>query len=301
MPESLGRSPRLLSWLVALFLAFFLLVPFVGTAWKSLLQLDPAHPDTYGQFVGLQNYRALITNEPEFKTSLLASAKFMGLALLQCSLAFLLALVFRSLWPNRLPLTLGFLLIFPQLLSPTIVALMGRLYLNDQFGIVTRLLRGLHIIGINDAPLGNSAGAWFWMSIIDAWQWVPFTALLFWLCLRLIPTKQLEAARVDGLGKLILIRFVVLPNLLIPVTIVVLFRLMEALRAYDLPQTLTGGGPGVSTLMTSIYSTRITFNQQRFGMGAAHLILIEVVAYALIMVLASRVKSLRGIIRKGVG
>lgn len=301
MPESFGRSPKLLSWLVALFLAFFLLVPFIGTAWKSLLQLDPAHPDTYGRFVGLQNYRAIITNEPEFRTSLLASANFMGLALLQCFLAFLLSLVFRSLWPNRLPLTLGFLLIFPQLLSPTIVALMGRLFLNDQFGIVTRLLRWLHVIGINDAPLGNSAGAWCWIAIIDAWQWVPFTALLFWLCLRLIPAKQLEAARVDGLGKLTLIRFVVLPNLLIPVTIVVLFRLMEALRAYDLPQTLTGGGPGVSTLMTSIYSTRITFNQQRFGIGAAHLILIEVVAYALILVLASRIKSLRGVIRKGVG
>jgi multiple sugar transport system permease protein len=301
MPESLGRSPRLLSWIVAAFLVFFLLVPFAGTAWKSLLQLDPAHPESYGRFIGLANYKTILTQEPEFRTSLLASLSFMALTLLQCLLAFLLSLLFRSLWPNRLPITLVLLLTFPQLVSPTIVALMGRLYLNDQYGAITHLLRSLHAIGINDAPLGSSTGVWFWLALLDAWQWLPFTILLFWLCLRLIPPKQLEAARLDGLGRMMLIRFVVLPKLIVPVTIVVLFRLMEALRSYDLPQTLTGGGPGISTLMTSIYATRITFTQQRFGIGAAHLVLLEVFAYLFILVLASEVKSLRGVIRKGVG
>ncbi|MCA1565711.1 MAG: sugar ABC transporter permease [Acidobacteria bacterium] len=301
MPQSLGIGPRVTGLLVALLLAFFLMVPFIGTVWKSLLQLDPARPSTYGQFVGVDNYRTLLTKEPEFRTSLSVSLRFVLIALVQCFLAFLLAVLFRVLWPHRLPRLLVLLLIFPLLLSPTLVALMGRLFLNDQIGVITRLLKGLHLLGADGAPLGNAGGVWLWVSVIDAWQWVPFTSLLFWLCLRLIPVRQLEAARVDGIGNWLLLRFVIIPYLSVPVTVVILFRLLEALRAYDLPQVLTGGGPGVSTLTTSIYAARITFNQQRFGVGAAHLVLIEVCAYALIVILASNVKSLRGVLRRKSG
>jgi len=294
----LGPWPVLTSWAETALLAVFLLGPFAATAWKSLLALDPARPESYGRFVGWANYTELFTHEPGFRASLLASGLFIWIVLVQCGCALLLAGWLRLLWPVRLPAGLVVLLVTPLLVSPTVVALIGRLYLHDQVGIASRALRALGLLGRTEAPLGSPHGAWLSLACLDAWQWLPFTALLFWWAFQLIPGRQIEASRIDGLPVLMRLRSVELPHLAGPITVIILLRVLEGLRTFDLPQILTGGGPGISTLMTSLYANRVTFNQQRFGIGAAHLLALEMAAYVLILFLIRRLQLLRGLLHE---
>jgi multiple sugar transport system permease protein len=190
------------------------------------------------------------------------------------------------------------LLVTPLLVSPTVVALIGRLYLHDQVGIASRALKVMGLLESTEAPLGSARGAWISLACLDAWQWLPFTALLFWWAFQLIPRRQIEASKVDGLPDLMRLRYVELPHLAGPIAVVVLLRMLEGLRTFDLPQILTGGGPGISTLMASLYANRVTFNQQRFGIGAAHLQVLEMAAYVLILFLIRRLQLLRGLLHE---
>ena len=175
---------------------------------------------------------------------------------------------------------------------------MGRFYLHDQVGIVTRLMKAIGLIASDGAPLGSATGAWIWITVIDSWQWIPFTALLFWISFRLIPNRQKESAKLDNLNYFSRARFIYIPHISTPITIIILFRVLEAFRAFDLPNVLTGGGPGISTLTTSLYANRITFFHHRYGLGSAHLIVLEVIAYLLIVVIAGKLTSIRTILKK---
>nr|VFK39951.1 MAG: multiple sugar transport system permease protein [Candidatus Kentron sp. SD]VFK45374.1 MAG: multiple sugar transport system permease protein [Candidatus Kentron sp. SD]VFK79534.1 MAG: multiple sugar transport system permease protein [Candidatus Kentron sp. SD] len=288
---------RVLAWVLLLALGGMVLIPFGATLWKSLLSLDPALPGRYGAFVGLDNYLALLRDEPDFYTSLNTTLRFVGVAGVQCLLALAGALWLRFLWPKRLPVSLILLLILPLVVAPTLVGLMGRFYLHDQIGPITRLLHDLGVLALDQAPLGDASGAWIWISALDAWHWLPFTMLLFYYSFSVVPQRHHDMAAIDRLGYRETALKIVWPQVWGLVVIISLLRLLEAFRAYDIAQVLTGGGPGTSTLFVSLYANRITFAQQRFGLGAAHLVLMEASAYALIFLLIGRAQAFRRLLR----
>jgi multiple sugar transport system permease protein len=298
--SGLGTGPETAAWITAALLLLLLAVPVVATFYKSFLALDPADPSAYGSFVGSDNYLQLLTVEPEFWSSLRASLAFVFLAMLQCVGAAILAIWLRYLWPTQLPRLMLICLITPLLVSPTCLGLMGRLYLHDQVGIVSHFLRAIRLIGQNSAILASVDGATAALAVLDAWQWLPFTALLFWLSFQLVPRQQIEAAKLDAFSGLTTISAIYLPKVWGPALIIILIRLLEAFREFELPQVLTGGGPGTSTLMTSLYANRVTFVQQRFGIGAAHLVLLDVIASVFIFAVIARMKSFRVLLRKRV-
>jgi multiple sugar transport system permease protein len=117
----------------------------------------------------------------------------------------------------------------------------------------------------------------FWaLVIVDTWEWTP---LLFLLCLaglQSLPQEPLEAARVDGAGPIRVFFEHTLP-LLVPVLAVgIVLRLIDAIGTFDQIFVLTRGGPGTA------YNTSFNFNQ--YGQGAAMLITLFVIVFALMVV-----------------
>ena len=103
--------------------------------------------------------------------------------------------------------------------------------------------------------------------IADTWKTAPFLALLILAGLQLIPDELYEAARVDGAGAWRRFRSVTLPLVAPSLMVAVLFRLLDALRIYDLPQLLTGGANGTTTLSMLVVQSSI--QQTKFGYGSA--------------------------------
>jgi multiple sugar transport system permease protein len=98
---------------------------------------------------------------------------------------------------------------------------------------------------------------------------------------------------VDGAGRVATLRSITLPLLRSILLVALLFRTLDALRAFDLMYVLTGGGPANTTETLTVYAYRSLFQTLQLGFGSA----IGVVVFALVMVVAAG--YLRALHRQG--
>jgi multiple sugar transport system permease protein len=124
--------------------------------------------------------------------------------------------------------------------------------LNEDYGLVPYILRAMFIPtqAFFSGPLAPFA-----IVTIDVWQWTPFMILVLSAGMQTIPKEPIEAAIVDGTTYRQRLRYVLLPMLKPIIEIAVLFRLIGALKTFDIIWITTEGGPMnlTSTLSTLAY------------------------------------------------
>ena len=190
-----------------------------------------------------------------------------GALVVEFTLGLLLALLLnREFRGHR---TLRSILLIPMLLPPVVVAVIWRLILNPEFGVLNGTLRSW---GVNTAGLtwfGSESTAMLSVILVDIWQWTPFMFLLLLAGLQGLPVEPFEAARVDGASPLEIFRRLTLPMLRPVIAIAVLLRAMDLLRVFDQIFILTQGGPGFATETVTLYIYRTAFRYWNFGYAAA--------------------------------
>ena len=132
--------------------------------------------------------------------------------------------------------------ILPLAIMPVISALTWSMMLNPAFGVVNYLLRQVGI-----APLAWATGshmALMTVILVDVWQWPPFCFMIVFAGFQALPREPLEAARVDGANAFQELRYLILPMLRGILMITLIFRFMEAFKAFDVIYVVTQGGPG---------------------------------------------------------
>jgi multiple sugar transport system permease protein len=105
-----------------------------------------------------------------------------------------------------------------------------------------------------------SADAWsarFVMMICDSWQWIPFIFICMLAALENIPRDHVEAAQVDGASSVEIFREIIWPQIVPVAVTVLLIRMIEAFKIVDLPNIMTGGGPGSATESMTLNSMYI--------------------------------------------
>ena len=144
----------------------------------------------------------------------------------------------------------------PWVLSPVIVGLTWRMLFHANFGVVGYLLGLIYKPLADIAWLAQPSSALLVDILGDVWQNVPFVAMLLLAGLQVLPQEPYEAAKVDGASAWQTFIFVTLPMLMPSITAVMAFRTIWAFREFTIPWTITGGGPGYSTEVFSIYLYR---------------------------------------------
>ncbi|MFT3875801.1 MAG: sugar ABC transporter permease [Propioniciclava sp.] len=144
---------------------------------------------------------------------------------------------------------------------PTAVAAVLWKWAFDPAGIVNAL------IGQQIVWTGSELPSFVAIVIADTWKTAPFIALLILAGLQVIPEEVYEAAKIDGAGAWRRFTNVTLPLVAPALGVAVLFRLLDALRMYDLPAILTNGANGTTTL--SILVVQSTLSQLKPGYGGA--------------------------------
>ena len=139
-----------------------------------------------------------------------------------------------------------------------------------------------YLFGISVNWLGDTTSALPAVVLADVWRTMPFIAVLAYARLLGIPPELYEAAHVDGAGPVQTFTRVTLPLLAPVLMIAVLFRTLDALRAFDIVFVLTGGGPAGSTETLTVYAYRVLFHLVEFGYGSV----IGVFVFAAVMVVA---------------
>jgi ABC-type sugar transport system permease subunit len=123
-----------------------------------------------------------------------------------------------------------------------------------------------------------------------SWQWTPFCFLVFLAALQGIPDELVESARLDTNSEWDLWREVILPMLQPIIILVVLLRLAEAFKLFDIIATLTKGGPGIATQSYSYLAFTRGFKLNDFGYASAMAYLLLIVVMIVVTLFFRRLR-----------
>ena len=254
-------------------LAALTVYPALSVLWLSLEQRVPIFG--IDRFVGLDNYHFLITDSRFLnagRVTLVFTAVSVGLELV---LGTFTALALRAQRTGvRVALSL---LLLPWALPSVVTAKIFEWLYHPAAGLVNFALGGRSINWLGDPTLALAG-----LVLADVWRTMPFVTLLCYARLLTIPGEVFEAAQVDGAGRVATFAYVTVPMLRQVLFIALLFRTLDALRAFDLMFVLTGGGPAGTTETLTVYAYRSLFQILQLGLGSA----VGVTVFAAVMVIA---------------
>ena len=221
-----------------------------------------------GRWLGFDNYKFLLTDDPEFLDAVRATLVFVTADVaVTIGLALGIALLIRR--SGRLNSFARVLMILPFVMSPALIGISFRFFLNPEYGIAQHLI-GLAVpvlqgkVWLADATLTMIA-----VIASDAWHWTPYMTLVLMGGLASVPKETEEAARIDGASPWRVFLDVTLPQLAPVLGITVVLKTVFALKAFDTIFTLSNGGPGTSTQTLALFVYQTAFNYYDMGYAAA--------------------------------
>jgi trehalose/maltose transport system permease protein len=174
---------------------------------------------------------------------------------------------------------------------PTIVsAKMWGWMLHDQFGLINQLLVDWGFITQKIAFTADPAWAMWTVVGVDVWKTTPFMALLILAALQTLPKDCYEAARVDGVHPLRLFWKVTLPLIKHPLMVAVIFRLLDALRIFDLIFVLTSNSGSTISMSGFVRREMVDNGNMGFGSAASTSLTLIIFLSALLFMWAARVR-----------
>jgi ABC-type sugar transport system permease subunit len=263
------------------------LLPLAQTLLESLHAADLRHPDWGRPFIGLANYVEALAS-PRVHQAVLHTAVFaIASIVLEVGAGLFMALILDATFRGRGLVRTTILL--PWAIPTVAAALLWRFAFETDGGAVNVALArfGMHPV----AWLSNRTLAWVPLVAADVWKTAPFVALLLLAGLQGIDRSLYEAARIDGAGPAAQLWHITLPELRPALFVAVVFRGLDAVRAFDLFYVLTAGGPGTATEPVALLAYQASFQTLRFGFGAA----LSLLVFALASIFAiSALRSVHG-------
>ena len=240
-------------------------------------------------FNGVANYVKMFQDE-EMWTSLLFTVKFTVISvILETVLGMACALIMnRNFRGSNLVCAM---VLVPWCIPTVVSGLMWSYMYAESFGIINYLLSVLHVI--QDPVKWLTDGNWAFVAVIisDVWKTVPYMSLLLLSGLKTVSNDYLEAAAMDGAGKVRIFFSIVLPNIRPVMMVALMFRTIQSFRVYDLIKVLTNGGPQGSTKSLTMYAMEQYFNFGNMGYGAALAVLTFVISLIIAAFFQEGVKS----------
>lgn len=270
-------------------LLVWMIVPLAMTLWFSFQRYNLLNPFITG-FAGFDNYRYLL-EDPSLWIAIWNTLVLVG-GVLAATVVFgvAFAILFDQEFFGRSVARL--LVIAPFFVMPTVSALIWKnLLMHPVNGFLAWVTRSLGL-GVVD---------WFtnWpmtaIGIIVAWQWIPFATLILLTAMQSLDREQMEAARMDGARGLNIFRFVILPHLARPISVVVMIETIFLLAVFAEILITTSGGPGqATTTLTYLIYMRALLEWDVGGASAGGvfaIILANVVAFFLVRTIAKGLQT----------
>lgn len=254
--------------------------PLIFTVFYSFTDFNLLKSAKHGaQFIGLGNYVALF-KDAYFRQAIWNTVKFTILAMVfEMLIGFIMALFVNSLQKGQK--IMRTLLLLPYLLPTVTVALIWRMMLSPNYGIVNQVLSALHLPVYN--WFSDIHTAFGMLLLIDVWQTAPFVFLLLYAALQSVDQSQYEAAKIDGATAMQRLFYVTIPNIKGSLALCALLRTIDSFRLFDKVNLLTGGGPANSTATITQYLYNYGIKNLDFGFGTAGALVMTI----LVLILSS--------------
>ncbi|KFI46903.1 carbohydrate ABC transporter permease [Bifidobacterium bohemicum] len=263
--------------ILAVFVVLFL-VPLIQTLYFSFTDFNGYSMNLHWQ--GLSNYRKVFSDPSTLEglgfTILYAIVVMIGVTLLAIPLA---VVVNHKFFGHNFVRSVFFFFSVPSL------AIMGMvwkyIFSPMKSGVVNSVLS---VFGIAPIPwLSNSGLAKFCVIFIAIWAQIGWHATLYLAFLQSIPADLYEQATVDGASPFQQFMHITVPQLM-PGIVTSTFLLMSGgLKVYDLPFTMTKGGPGYSTYTVTQSIIQQGIGQSQYGVGSALAVLFFLATAVVVM------------------
>jgi trehalose/maltose transport system permease protein len=282
-----------------LFLLPMMTALFLVAAWPLLRTIYFSFTDTKlndlagGEWVGFANYlnwRTLESGRTIFRGTLVdpdwwnAVYNTFRFAIISVSietvLGLMIALVLNEEFKGRGLVRAAILI--PWAIPTIVSAKLWAWLFNDQFGMINDMLLSLGLISNKIAWTANTDTAMFAVLIVDIWKTTPFMALLCLAGLQMIPRDMYEAAKIDGIHPVRVFFKVTLPLVKPALMVAVIFRLLDALRIFDLIYVLTPNSRATKTMSIISRENLIDFDNFAYG-SAQSTLLFLIIALSVIL------------------
>ncbi|WP_290742204.1 carbohydrate ABC transporter permease [Amaricoccus sp.] len=192
-------------------------------------------------------------------------------------------LPFRHKWVVRLSL------LIPWALPLAFAGLIFAWFFHSEYGVVNDVLRRLGMAPV----IWFNSPAWAFTAICltIVWKTSSFMALIILAGLQTIPRSLYEAADVDGAGRLRQFVEITLPLLKPAIVVALIFRTITSLQTFDIPYTMTGGGPGTSTTTLAMYIHQNTVSFLDLGYGSALAVVMFVISMCVTVVYLRMIRA----------
>lgn len=262
--KRLSIKPYLYILPLAAILVSFYVIPILMSFYFSFTKYNIMTP---AKFIGFENYQKLFSDKV-FRTSVINTIKFSIVVVpIQTFLALILAVWITNKGNSRLASFAKASLFIPVLSSMVLIGMVWRALLNGDTSIISKLLL---VFGIKSSQLlGNSDTALPTLMAISIWKNVGYFMVIYISAIMNLPKNCYEVSKVDGATKIQEFTKITIP-LLKPTTIMVVFLgVIWSLQAFDLIYTVTGGGPGTSTMTIVMHAYNLNFKNFNSGYAMA--------------------------------
>jgi multiple sugar transport system permease protein len=246
---NLFRLPRYLPLILPLmvYTTALLIVPTFYQVYLSFFDwtLTGGNPT----YTGLKNWESVIVS-PSFHYSLELTILF-GILVTSVEIALGIGIAVLIKSGGTFGRIVQNFTIIPLMMTPLLVDLVWKYIYAQALG------PGFYLASIlgftNPSFLEKMPNAFFSLALVDIWQWTPFVILVVLAGLYIYPSSLHESSQLDGAGSWQEFRYMILPFLKPFLGIVLLFRLIDALKTFESVAVLTGGGPVEQTQLASFF------------------------------------------------
>ncbi len=261
--------------------------PLVSAIYLSLFNIFT--PTLEGSFVGLDNYRTLLSNGTFWNALVNTLIWTAGTLTLQIVFGVGMALVLhQNIWFRSLARSL---ILFPYFISTVVAVLVWKWLFNDLYGILNHMMLGAGIIDMPLDYLGSMPNAMISVIIVGAWKYFPFVVIAVLARLQTIPDPLYEAARIDGAGPIARFFDITLPQLRDVLVVIIMLRAIWDFKEFDLIFLMTGGGPVASTQTLPLLVYKEAFALNQMGMAAAYAVTMMAIMLVFMVVYIRRTRG----------
>lgn len=253
------------------------------------------------KFVGFDNYLSWITLksgrtvykgllvDPAWWGAVWNTAKFTLLSVtIETALGLIVALVLNAQFVGRGIVRAAILI--PWAIPTIVSAKMWAWMLNDQFGILNDMLLGLGLISQKIAWTADPNTAMIAVLIVDVWKTTPFMALLILAALQMVPADIYEAAKIDGINPVRVFWRLTLPLIRPAIMVAVIFRMLDAMRIFDLIYVLTPNNAQTKTMSVMARENLFDFDKFAYGATASTVLFLIIASVTIFYIWLGRVK-----------
>jgi raffinose/stachyose/melibiose transport system permease protein len=250
-------GPVFLAFSIFVLIPFFLGMYYAFTDWNGVTGTI--------NWVGLDNFKYLFTEDKQFQQSFLLTTKYTIVSIVLTNLVgFGLALLVTKKLKTRNILRTVFFM--PNLIGGLILGFIWQFIFIKGFASIGQIT-GLSLF---ELPwLGDSKTAFWGIVIVSVWQGAGYIMIIYVAALQNVPQELIEAAKMDGANKWKILRHITLPMVAPAITICLFVTISASFKVFDVNLSLTNGGPFKSSEMLALNIYTEAFVNNRYGIGEA--------------------------------